>query len=783
MALLLNVSPNRHLGSQPMDERDILAGHLMDQAVAQHQLLDAPEDVIFLHVMLYILAVESLDWSSDKLKNEWRPTDIKNRNFDEYQNRIIGLMDSFGAEQTREWLKSPVYHTLKGIVREAVSALNYDDKLYLFDALFYQLITVAQGFDRRHAEIVAALTNGLARRDGLYDLCFYSGEPQTLHRLIDKGPELYYRGTLATPFKDLVMLRMVLHQIVNPTAANPNDTSFLTLLDVPDAQSLPLSILTEHLSKGGNTQRTLVIFNPSKRGQDENEKQLLRRRLDYDDLLEAVIDFTSFNAKGKPINLCAWLLNTQKFSPTETLCIDARWLVDDDHGVGTEQAVWFAAALCELWASPNKFRINQFPATYLGKLKGLYNQLFESGYVDIDGLCKVLPSTEVVRKPVANRHLPKRVSQHKPSLLDSRSLTDVLERYKDANLCAYVIGNNGAGKSLLLSSLVDHFDRRNRVSIGIAFGPTDRFPLPEQTEYSWFRYLGGRTAQGYSSRHVESELISLLAQVFAQPERLAVLEDVLAQMDFSRAMYLVPRGVADAVLRTHEHARRVVPLTGATGLTKKAQSSKELALQRHDTNRFIRFAHLSSGEQQILLLLGKIVSAAEPGSVLLVDEPEISLHVQWQQRLPALFTLMAQQLKCSFVIATHSPTLIANAQDESSHCFLAIDQGLSPIPPEQRHSVETILLNGFATYTPHNREIAERCAALVTEAVRATNREHRPNLLQQEALLKELRLMAEVMKNSGNSEDQRFRQDKLLIEQAHAAINEAYMLADQEVEA
>jgi hypothetical protein len=55
--------------------------------------------------------------------------------------------------------------------------------------------------------------------------------------------------------------------------------------------------------------------------------------------------------------------------------------------------------------------------------------------------------------------------------------------------------------------------------------------------------------------------------------------------------------------------------------------------------------------------------------------------------------------------------------------------------------------------------------------------------LQQEALLNELRLMAEVMKNSGNSEDQRFRQDKLLIEQAHAAINEAYMLADQEVEA
>ena len=206
-----------------------------------------------------------------------------------------------------------------------------------------------------------------------------------------------------------------------------------------------------------------------------------------------------------------------------------------------------------------------------------------------------------------------------------------------------------------------------------------------------------------------------------------------------------------------------------------------LALSRQGSSHLVKFNELSSGEQQVLLLLGKIMAGAGPGKVLLIDEPEISLHVRWQQLLPACFSLIARETETRMVIATHSPTLIANAQDDISACFLAKNQQLHPVPPEQRHSVETILLEGFETYTPHNREIAERCAALVAKAIRAINHSQGIDASQQQNLVDELNDMEEIMTNSGNREDKRYEQDRQLIIQARQAIAETFRFAQEEL--
>ncbi len=46
---------------------------------------------------------------------------------------------------------------------------------------------------------------------------------------------------------------------------------------------------------------------------------------------------------------------------------------------------------------------------------------------------------------------------------------------------------------------------------------------------------------------------------------------------------------------------------------------------------------------------------------------------------------------------------------------------LKEIPVDERHSVETLLMDGFGTYTPHNREVHERCAKVVASIISAAN--------------------------------------------------------------
>ena len=69
----------------------------------------------------------------------------------------------------------------------------------------------------------------------------------------------------------------------------------------------------------------------------------------------------------------------------------------------------------------------------------------------------------------------------------------------------------------------------------------------------------------------------------------------------------------------------------------------------------IDLRHLSSGEKQILILLTQALLSAETPVVYVADEPELSLHVDWQEKLLGALTQLAG--RCQFIVATHSPDI------------------------------------------------------------------------------------------------------------------------------
>ena len=72
---------------------------------------------------------------------------------------------------------------------------------------------------------------------------------------------------------------------------------------------------------------------------------------------------------------------------------------------------------------------------------------------------------------------------------------------------------------------------------------------------------------------------------------------------------------------------------------------------------------LSSGEQNEIFLLFKFIFEVPEKSVLLIDEPELSLHVAWQLQFIKDIKEIAKTRDVQIVIATHSPEIVSESLD------------------------------------------------------------------------------------------------------------------------
>lgn len=75
-------------------------------------------------------------------------------------------------------------------------------------------------------------------------------------------------------------------------------------------------------------------------------------------------------------------------------------------------------------------------------------------------------------------------------------------------------------------------------------------------------------------------------------------------------------------------------------------------------NQKITIKELSSGEKQMLIILLTVLLERTSPYILLMDEPEISLHLEWQKQLIEI--IQSFNPNCQIVMTTHSPGMIYN---------------------------------------------------------------------------------------------------------------------------
>lgn len=95
----------------------------------------------------------------------------------------------------------------------------------------------------------------------------------------------------------------------------------------------------------------------------------------------------------------------------------------------------------------------------------------------------------------------------------------------------------------------------------------------------------------------------------------------------------------------------------------KISREKGIVVYKSGTDDQLKLNHLSSGEKQEIILFYELVFESDKNIHLLIDEPEISLHIEWQLKFMDDLLKIADKKRFKVTVATHSPQIINNHWD------------------------------------------------------------------------------------------------------------------------
>ena len=225
-------------------------------------------------------------------------------------------------------------------------------------------------------------------------------------------------------------------------------------------------------------------------------------------------------------------------------------------------------------------------------------------------------------------------------------------------------GVNGIGKSTILNMVVRSIEANSDRALsrkavpGVTLGVS-----PEDATFIKFDFI-----RSFDRQLVQQEVAEKIAE-----------KDVRSELDFQ--IYTLQRRYLDYQVKIGNRIIKMLTTGGEADKQKATEISRprtlfndiidELFLETDKTiirdSNEICFRQngerlspykLSSGEKQILIILLTALVEDNERYVLFMDEPEISLHIEWQQRLIELIRQLNPNAQ--IILTTHSPAMIMN---------------------------------------------------------------------------------------------------------------------------
>jgi len=139
----------------------------------------------------------------------------------------------------------------------------------------------------------------------------------------------------------------------------------------------------------------------------------------------------------------------------------------------------------------------------------------------------------------------------------------------------------------------------------------------------------------------EADSKALLVYLNDLEKKLGVFDDLLEKLE-----------LFTNILNERRFTYKTIQIDREKGFYFKTSTGKELEL-----------IQLSSGEQHEVVLLYELIFNAKQNVLVLIDEPEISLHITWQKEFLNDLLRIIKIQNIQVAIATHSPSIINDRWD------------------------------------------------------------------------------------------------------------------------
>ena len=309
------------------------------------------------------------------------------------------------------------------------------------------------------------------------------------------------------------------------------------------------------------------------------------------------------------------------------------------------------------------------------------------------------------------------------------------------NQVSVVIGENGSGKSTLLNKLTKGYLSQGRDVIAIANSIHDKFTSRSKR----FNLLGHRSGRKVSQKVIKKALVNIDNEDLVKTKRIGqileyvgydgeigfqvtfkkdILKYELEESEFISPMEredissLISKLYHNEINGTHwvrldEFKFNKMNSSTVTRLLRHEKTLRKLEvidevkvfLKKH--NEEINLSDASSGELSFITSLIFISTVISDYAVIVIDEPENSLHPRWQREYISKLMDIFYYHQPSVICATHSPIIVSGAEISESQLsvFKSQDSELNELTLNS-NNLEQLLWEMFGIATPENRYLS-----------------------------------------------------------------------------
>ncbi|NOQ25584.1 MAG: AAA family ATPase [Bacteroidales bacterium] len=275
------------------------------------------------------------------------------------------------------------------------------------------------------------------------------------------------------------------------------------------------------------------------------------------------------------------------------------------------------------------------------------------------------------------------------------------------NPVTVICGINGSGKTTLLDFINRIFTKgenafEKRYIYGEDIVDVDEIKTP------WSDEEGKYSTTPAFLKHIATEYASKVIYYEADKELYDIDDAIVNYVD--KLIYEDDTKSSEAYEKTRNKIKNILECLDLEIEFDSLNKDKNVFFRNKNHNN-LKIYDLSGGEREIITKLLPLYLSDIKDSIILIDEPETSLHPNWQSRIVELYEKVAIKNNLQIIITTHSPYIVGGIKKECLK-ILTKENGIIKVIDNNTYSygkrIDEILLEIFGVKGLRTPKVEEK---------------------------------------------------------------------------